>query len=335
VRLYPAEVAGDVGWASVELAAGGGLAVVFDDSALAVVEGRLVAFRGVAELVDAVVAYVRGGVRLNAIEVVCDALPYVGARIAVDGAWWRASFWGIWEPWTSVMASGASINLGGDEWSNVVQLTQLADGVEVRTALRRDEPARVTLRGQLPFVLERIVADVRAAIDTRAAFRARPFSVRTVGERLLRALAQKSWKLRVHEPFPSSSSAEIWHEDDLGEHFDVLLDELRSIVRVCGRELRSEAELERALPALVAEIRLRASQLSADKLRPGATYRVLRALKGVAVGQRVTFFKVEHYPHDGGSRWIFGGSFDLWDQYDADCEILRDLHQYLALDLPA
>jgi hypothetical protein len=311
----------------------GGLAVVFDDNdLLAVVDGRLVGFQRAAELVDAVVAYVRAGVRPNAIELICDALPYVAARIVVEGSWWRASHWGYWDRSST---SGTSINLGGDEWGNLAQLTQTADGVELRTALRWSEPLIVRERGELPALYERIAADARLAIDARAAWRARPFSIRTVGERLLAALAKKSWKLRVRERFGGESDAAIWHQDDVGEHFEAILDERDGVVNVAGRAMRTVEELEAALPALVAEIRTDAARLRSDHLRPGAGYRVLRAFKGLTVGQRVTFFKVEHYPHDGGTRWIFGGSFDLWDQYDADCEILRALHEYLALDSTA
>lgn len=332
VRVYPAQVEGDVPWASVELMPAGGLAVVFDDNdMLAVVDGRLVGFTKAGALVEAVVAYVRGGVRVNAIELICDALPYVAARVAVAGSWWRASHWGYWD---RASTSGTSINLGGDEWGNLAQLTQTGDGVELRTALRWNEPLVVRERGELPALYERIAADLGAAIDARAAFRARPFSIRTVGERLVAALAKKSWKLRVRENFPGAPYADIWHEDDVGEHFEAILGESDGVVEVAGRKLRSLGELEAALPALVADIRLRASQLSPDKLRPGARYRVLRALHGLAVGQHVTFFKVEHYPRDGGSRWLFG-PLELYDQSNADCEILGALHEYLALDLPS
>jgi hypothetical protein len=328
VRDFPAQVAGDVAWASVELVPAGALAVVFDDSAIAVADGRLVGFRDGGALVAAMVASVRGGVGVNAIEALCDALPYVAARVAVDGSWWRASHWGYWDRSST---SGASINLGGDEWGNLAQLTQRADGVELRTALRFDEPLVARARAELPALYARIASDVQAAIDARAAYRARPFSIRTVGERLLAALSRKRWQLRVREQFPGTQEASIRH----GDHVEALLEEQDGVVRIAGRALRNVAELEAALPELVAEIHVSASRLRHDKLRPGATYRLLREIKGVGAGQRVTFFKVEHYPHDGGSRWIFGGSFDLWDQYDADCEILGALHEYLALDLPS
>ncbi|MGZ3441557.1 MAG: hypothetical protein ACXVDD_18685, partial [Polyangia bacterium] len=330
VRLYPAQVEGDVPWASVELVPAGGLAVVFaDNDMLAVVDGRLVGFQRAAQLVDAVVAYVRGGVRPNAIELVCDALPYVAARVAVAGSWWRASHWGYWDRSST---SGTSINLGGDEWGNLAQLTQTADGVELRTALRWDEPVMARERGELPALYERIAGDLGAAIAARARFRARPFSIRTVGARLLAALAKKRWQLRVRENFPGASDAVIWHRDPLGEHFEAILGERDGVVTVDGRALHDAAELEAALPELVAAIRRGAEQLRPDQLSPGATYRVLQPFNGLAVGQRVTFFKVEHYPRDGGSRWLFG-PLELYDQSDADCKILGALHEYLALDL--
>jgi hypothetical protein len=332
VRVYPAQVAGDIEWATVELPPRA-LAVVFggllDGSSLTVRDGRLVGFRAVAELVEAAAAYAGDGADVpNAIDVVCAALPYVAERVVVDGSWWRVSFWGEWD---HTSTSGATLGLGGDEW-DLVWLTQTAGGVELRV----DGEARpaVRARDELPAALERLAGEVRAAVDARAAYRARPFSIRTVGERLLAALGRKSWKLRVRERYPYDPDADIWHRDDVGEHFEAILNEHDGVVTVDGLELRNLDELEAALPALVAEIRADAARLRSDHLRPGAGYRVLRPFKGLAVGQRVTFFKVEHYPHDGGSRWIFGGSFALWDQSDADCEILSDLHRYLALDLP-
>jgi hypothetical protein len=329
VRLFPAQVDGDVAWATVE-APPRVLAAVFDDSGIVPIGGRLVGIRALGGLIDAIRADRAADV--NAIELVAAALPYVAAQVPVAGSWWRASFWGIWEPCRSAMVvSGASINLGGDEWSNVVQLTQLASGAEVRTRLRRDAPLRVVDRSELAAALDGIATEVRAALDARAAWRARPFSDVLVGHRLVEALGADRWTLHAHEDFPFTRSVHVSEREAAGEHTETVR-ERDGIVEVCGRKLSSVAELAAALPELVAAIRVNATRLRPAYLRAGVRYRVLRAFKGVALGERVTFADAEHSPRDGGTRWFFEGGVELYSEDPGDSEILGALHEYLALD---
>ena len=56
----------------------------------------------------------------------CDALPYVAARLAVESGWWRAGTFGEWDPWNG---SGVSFDVGGDEWGGICWFRQEAAGV--------------------------------------------------------------------------------------------------------------------------------------------------------------------------------------------------------------
>ena len=367
VRFFPAAIEGDIAWATVELTHGGGFRVlgeVFDlgrhcsvalmgerDGRTAIV-GRTGAEAAPEQVGAAMAGWVQGGgltrVPVTAFDVACDALPLLAREVVVPGTWWRAGFWGEWDKHPAAGATGASVELGGDDgWQSLVTVYQHDTGVELAVGTGALSPRTQQAANSVEDAaraLEAAVGGVRAALAARAVYRARPFPLQRAGEILFEGLrdagvATQAWRLKVREHHPHDyPDGVIERHDDVGHHFEVTFSESERGVQISvGRysaTCASEDALRAVLPDLVVATREHRRALTPDKLAPGTSYRARKAFSGIPIGEELLFVELELIPREDFSCYHFrragtGARFTLSDGFDDDLEVLRHLSEHL------
>ena len=387
VRFFPAAIEGDIDWATVELTHGGGfrvLGAVFDlgphctvalmgerDGRTAIV-GRTGAEAAPEQVGAAMAGWVQGGgltrVPVTAFDVACDALPLLAREVVVPGTWWRAGFWGEWDTHPAAGATGASVELGGEDGGrSLVTVYQHDPGVELAVGTGALSPRTQQAANSVEDAaraLEAAVGGVRAALAARAAYRARPFPLQRAGEILFEGLrdagvATQAWRLKVREHYPYDyPDGVIERHDDVGHHVEVTFSESERGVQIWPREgpektnwpregpektnsvgrysatCASEDALRAVLPDLVVATREHRRALTPDKLAPGTSYRARKAFSGIPIGEELLFVELELIPREDFSCYHFrragtGARFTLSDAFDDDLEVLRHLSEHL------
>lgn len=249
---------------------------------------------------------------------------------------WSTLLYGIWDEAPRDRGSGVNILCNGDDGSSsMVWVAQLARGVEVTgpaDGFDRPRPTwTCTTIAELAAALSPIASSVARALTARSLFLARPVTAAAVAEELREAVrraraARGTLRVDSRGTFPEQRpSATLWRLDDLGQHHVLEVKETAAgvIVEVDGRTLAPDA-----VDAIVAAVAAERERLTADKLVPGATYRVTRAFGSLAVGATVTFLRTDYVPREGFNIYRFEG-FQLDEWTDAHLEVLRRLHEFL------
>jgi hypothetical protein len=290
-------------------------------------------------------------VGLSAFDASFGLLDVLGQTLAVPNSRWRVGFWGEWDEHPT--ATGGSVGLGGEHaWDDLAWITQKPHGVEVQIwGDRMGAPAIHIALGTLDAFAGRateVVAAMRRAIDGRATFRARPFSVGRVGERIERALRDAEaldgpLRFDRREDFPRQwPSGTVWRIDHLGEHLVVDLHEnehgVGASVGLWAKVLDSDAALDAALPEIVAAAREARTWLTLDTLEPGATYELVSDITQDRhvwpAGTRLRFDRSEYIFREGFSIHHFrveadGTELMLHEADHEDLALVRTLSTWL------
>jgi hypothetical protein len=277
----------------------------------------------------------------------------IGQRLGVADSGWRLTTWGEWDD----RASGVSVELYGEHaWTDLISVRSTPAGVAVAIpapVMAGTEHLRLLATpGALVDALGGIVDDVRAAVDARAAFRARPDGIAGFGRQLLEAVREAhalrgSLRLAVTEGsgFPRTwPTAAIERVDDRGGHRRVALAETAAGVAVtvdtAFGPYPSFAAAAPDLARILAEVRAAADRLRPDQLVPGRIYQAIAPIRAAGMsiepGTRLLFEGVDHVPREGFAiyRFTIAGAGDtrleLTQYADADVAILARLHEVLA-----
>jgi hypothetical protein len=282
-------------------------------------------------------------------------LDALGQRLGVPGGRWRLSTWGEWDP----RRSGVSVELAGGphEWTDLISIGPADARVAIRIHGARmgagPSTRTVATPGELIDALGGIVDDVRAAIDGRATFRARPGVAGFARELVdaIRSAHALRGTLRVAARdaagFPDTwPTATIERVDDQGGHTYVALADSPAGVTVTVDTPRGPypdfAAAAADLPAILDEIRAAGERLRPDHLIKGRIYTVLAPIVAAGMrvepGTRLRFIGIDHVPREEFAIYRFTAAdagdarLELAGYHDRDVEVLRRLHELLAAD---
>lgn len=281
-------------------------------------------------------------------------LDHLGQTLAVPEARWRLELWGH----DHDAGAGASISLcgGPHAWPRLVTVGADRRGARWRvpgsTLGSPDHELEASTVDALTAQLSSTSALARAAVDGRAAFRARPNLPRLLARRLARALRERArLDADVVEPaedFPYRAPAAEVVEVERGRAH--ALAALRALPRPGTNDdavevviddhrltLTGEEALVPHLDELVRLARQLASRLTPARLTVEQVYQVLTPLAGLEPGQRVRFTGLDEAPRADACEYRFsvlgaqGGWLRLVDPLDA--AVLAELHRYLSISV--
>lgn len=269
---------------------------------------------------------------LDAAYGIFDAL---GQRLAVAGSPWRVDLW-------DGDRSGVSVELYGDhEWRGLISIRPAPGGVIVRIPAAQmcgaERTRTVATFDGLRDELDGLIDDARAAIDARAAFRARPDSIEAVGNLLIKAIrSAKALRGKIRLSIEDGGGfPHAWPTAMIEGHVKLVesADGITVSVDNPYGPYRGFTAMAADLAALLAEIRIAGDRLSPEHLIEGRIYQVIAPLpvmgQQIAPGTQLQFIGRESHPRDAVTTFRFT-ILDLSTDNDADIAILRRLHEFLA-----